>query len=133
MQQQMQEMTAAATRDKPGVATNHFAKPAASLTGNMVMRRSLPEAPASVRPDDGTPADREERLTGLVQRALAGLRAWGSGLVPKPAAAGGTRHGMLWPSRRVAAAAAVFVYAYLLFVAAIFAWINFMPDLLFPQ
>ncbi len=40
---------------------------------------------------------------------------------------------MLWPSRGVAAAAAVFVYAYLLFVAAIFAWINFMPDLLFPQ
>ena len=117
MQPHMQETTTAAARDKPGVATNHFAKPAASLTGNMVTRRSLPgAAPAPVRTDDGTPAGREERLTGPVQTALAGLRAWGSGLIPKPVTA-----------------AAVFVCAYFFFLVAIFAGLNFMPDLFFPQ
>ena len=132
MQPQMQETTTAATRDKPGVAFGRFAKPAASLTGDMVTRRSLPgAAPAPVRPDDGTPADREGRLTGLVQTVLAGLRAWGPGLVPKLAAAGGSRHGLRWPSRRDAAV--IFGYAYLFFIVAIFAWLKFMPDLLFPQ
>ena len=128
MQPQMQKTTTAAIRDKPGVAVDHFAKPAASLTGNMVTCRSLPGAalasaeptaepgPAPVRTDDATPAGREERLTGPVQTALAGLRAWGSGLIPKPVTA-----------------AAVFVCAYLFFLVAIFAGLNFMPDLFFPQ
>ncbi len=117
MQPQMQETTTAATRDKPGVAVDHFAKPAASLTGNMVTCRSLPgAAPTPVRTDDGTPAGREERLTGPVQTALAGLRAWGSGLVLKPVTAG-----------------AIFVCAYFFFMVAIFAGLNFMPDLLFTQ
>ena len=129
MQPQMQET---ATRDEPGVAVDRFARPTASLTGDMVARRSLPgAAPAPVRPDDGTPADREGRLTGLVQTVLAGLRAWGSGLVPKPAAAGGSRHGLRWPSPR--AAAVIFGYAYLFFIMAILAGLKFMPDLLFPQ
>ncbi len=114
MQPRMQET---ATRDKPGVAVDRFAKPAASLTGDIVMRRSLPgAAPAPVRPDDGTPADREGRLTGPAQTALAGLRAWGSGLIPKPVTAG-----------------AIFVCAYFFFLVAIFAGLNFMPDLFFPQ
>ncbi len=129
MQPQMQET---ATRDKPGVAVDRFAKPAASLTGDIVMRRSPPgAAPAPVRPDDGTPADREERLTGPVQTALAGLRALGSGLVPKPVAAGGSRHGLRWP--KWGAAAAIFGSAYLFFMVAILAGLNFMPGLLFPQ
>ena len=128
MQPQMQETTTAATRDKPGVAVDRRAKPAASLSGNMFMRRSLPGAalasaeptaepgPAPVRPDDGTPADREERLTAPVQTALAGLRAWGSGLVQEPVTTG-----------------AIFVCAYFFFMVAIFAGLNFMPDLFFPQ
>ena len=76
------------------------------------------EAPAPVRPDDATPADREERLTGLVQTVLAGLRAWGSGPVPKPVAV---------------ASVAVFVCASFFFLVAILAWHKFMPDLFFPQ
>ena len=132
MQPQMQETTTAATCDKPGVATNHFAKPAASLTGNMVTRRSLPEAvSAPVRPDDGTPADREELSADPVRTDLAGFRAQGSGLVLEPAAAGDSRHGLRWP--RWGAAAVIFGYSYLFFVAAILAGLNFMPDLLFPH
>ncbi len=151
MQPQMQETTTAATRDKPGVAVDRCAKSAASLTGDLVTRRSLPRAalasaeptaarcaseawrdpgPAPVRPDDGTSAGREERLTGLVQTALAGLRALGSRLVPEPAA-DGARHGLRWPNRR--AAAAIFVSAYLFFLVAILAGHKFMPGLLFPQ
>ncbi len=131
MQPRMQET---ATRDKPGVAVDRFAKPAASLNGDMVMRRSPPgAAPAPVRPDDGTPADREKRLTGKVQTAISGLRALGSGLVPKPVAAGGSRHGLRWPKWGVATAAAIFVYAYLGFMVVIFSGLNFMPGLLFPQ
>ncbi len=145
MQPQIQETTTDATRDKPGVADDRLAKSAASLTGDLVTRRSLPGAalalasaeptaepgPAPVRPDDGTPADREERLTGLVQTALAGLRALGSRLVPKPVAADGSPHGLRWPSRR--AGAAIFVSAYLFFLVAILAGHKFMPGLLFPQ
>ncbi len=143
MQPQMQETTTAATRDKPGVVVDRCARSAASLTGDMVTRRSLPGAalasaeptaepgPAPVRPDDGTPADREERLTGLVPTALAGLRALGSRLVPEPVAADGAHHGLRWPSRR--AAAAIFVSAYLFFLVAILAGHKFMPGLLFPQ
>ena len=117
MQPQMQETTTAATGDKPGVVNGHFAKPAASLTGDMVMRRSLPgAAPAPVRTDDGTPAGREERLTGPVQTVLAGLRAWGSRRVPAPVTAG-----------------AIFVYAYFFFVMLLFAGVDFIPDLIFPQ
>ena len=134
MQPQMQETTTAANRDKPGVAVAHFAKPAASLTGGMVMRRSPPGAvPAPTRPDDGTPADREGRLTGLVQTVLARLRALGSGLVPQTVAAGGSRHGLRWPSWGAATAAAIFACAYFFFMAAIFGGLNFMPGLYFPQ
>ncbi len=117
MQPQMQETTTAATRDKPGVDVDHRAKPAASLSGNMVMRRSpSAEAPAPVRPDDATTPSREKRLRGPVQTALTGLRAWGSGLVLKPVTAG-----------------AIFVCAYLFFLVALFAGLNFVPDLFFPQ
>ena len=129
MQPQMQETATAATRDKPGEAIDHdVAKPAASLNGNMVMRRSPTEAalasaeptaarcaseawrepgPAPVRPDDATSADRGERPAGPVRTAVAGLRALGSRLVPKP-----------------------FVYAYLGFVVAILAGLKLMPELL---
>ena len=132
MQPQMQETTMTATRDKPGVVVDRCARSAASLSGDMVARRSLPgAAPAPVRPDDGTPADREERLTGLVQTALTGLRALGSRLVPEPVAADGAHHGLRWPNRR--AAAAIFVSAYLFFLVAILAGHKFMPGLLFPQ
>jgi hypothetical protein len=136
MQPQMQETATAANRDTPGVAVDHFAKPAASLTGGMVMRRSpAGAAPAPpMRPDDGTPADREGRLTGLVQTVLARLRALGSGLVPQPVVAGGSRHGLRWPRWGATTAAAIFVCAYFFFMAAIFGGLNFMPPgLYFPQ
>ncbi len=136
MQPQMQETTTAATRDKPGVAIDHVAKPAASLNSDMVMRRSplgTVPAPAPVRPDDAMSADREERLTGPVRTAVAGLRALGSGLGPKPVAAGGSRHGLRWPSWGAATAAAIFACAYFFFMAAIFGGLNFMPGLYFPQ
>jgi hypothetical protein len=129
MQPQMQET--AATHDEPGVASDHVAKPAASLTGNMVMRRSPPAA-GPVPPDDGAPPDREERPTGAAQAALAGLRALGSRLVPEPGAAGGPRHGLRWPSWGTTAAAA-FVCAYFFFLVTIFAGLVFIPDLLLPQ
>ena len=142
MQPQMQETTTAPTHHKPGVAVDRLAKPAASLTGDMVTRRSPPGAalasaaptaepgPAPVRRGDATPADREERLAGPVRKTLAGLRALGSRLVPEPAAAGGARHGLRLP--KWGAAAAIFVYAYLGFVVAILAGLKLMPELLLP-
>ena len=75
MQPRMQET---ATGDAPGVAFNRFAIPAASLTGDLVARRSLPAAAsAPVRLDDGSLAHGKKRLSGLVQRVLVGLWAWG--------------------------------------------------------
>ena len=138
MQPQMQETTMAATRDKPGAVVDRCAKSAASLTGDLVMRRSPPRAaqdaaPDAARPEDGTPAGREKRLAGLVRTALAGLRALGSRLAPQPAAAAaeGAHHGLRWPSRR--AATAIFVSAYLFFLVAILAGQKLMPSLPFPQ
>ncbi len=149
MQPQMLETTTAATHDKPGVAVDRLAKPAASLTGDMVMRRSPTEAalalasakptaepgsaepgPAPVRPADATPADREERPAGPVRKTLADLRALGSRLVPQPAAAGGPRHGLGLP--KWGTATAIFVFAYLSFVVAILAGLKLMPELLLP-
>ena len=131
MEPQMQET--ADTRDKPGEAIDYVAKPAASLNGNMVTRRSpLGAVPAPapalapVRPDDATPVDREEWPAGPVRTAVAGLRAMGSGLVPKPAA--GSRHGLRLPKWGIAVA--IFVFAYLGFVVAILAGLNFMPEFL---